>query len=258
MKKKLVFFDIDGTLLDHDKNLPLSTKLAIKNLQEVGVNVAIATGRAPFMFQELRRELGITSYISFNGQYVVYEGEVIYKNPLDSKLLPKLKEHANESNHPIVFMNESVMRSSVESHQYIHESMGSLKFEHPAYDPNFYTNREIFQALLFCTKEEEETYVSKYPAFHFIRWHDYSTDIIPLGGSKAEGIKKMMESIAIDRENVYAFGDGLNDAEMLDFVGTGIAMGNALDEIKKRADIVTKDVDNDGILHGLRLVGLLK
>ena len=55
---KIVFFDIDGTLLDHDKKLPNSTRVAIKQLQENGVFVAIATGRAPFMFESLRKELG--------------------------------------------------------------------------------------------------------------------------------------------------------------------------------------------------------
>ena len=79
---KIVFFDIDGTLLDHEKKLPASTKEAIKQLQDSGVFVAIATGRAPFMFESLREELGIDTFVSFNGQYVVFEGKVVYKNPL--------------------------------------------------------------------------------------------------------------------------------------------------------------------------------
>ena len=58
-------------------------------------------------------------------------------------------------------------------------------------------------------------------------------------------------------EDVYAFGDGLNDIEMLGTVGHGIAMGNALDEVKKHAEFVTKDVDDSGILYGLKHMGLL-
>ena len=73
--KKIVFFDIDGTLLDHEKNLPDSTKKAIKLLQDNGVFVAIATGRAPFMFTNLREELEIDSFVSFNGQFVVFENQ---------------------------------------------------------------------------------------------------------------------------------------------------------------------------------------
>ena len=84
-----------------------------------------------------------------------------------------------------------------------------------------------------------------------------STDILPNGGSKAEGIKKMLEILGIPREHVYAFGDALNDKEMLEFVGTGIAMGNAVQEIKDIADMVTKSVDQEGIKYGLEMVGLL-
>jgi len=82
VERKIIFFDIDGTLLDHDKKLPASTKKAVQLLKEQGHEVAIATGRAPFMFKDLREELDIQTYISFNGQYIVLNGEVLYKNPV--------------------------------------------------------------------------------------------------------------------------------------------------------------------------------
>lgn len=69
------FFDIDGTIYDEDKQVPASTKEAIAELQRRGHHVAIATGRASYMFEDLREELGIDSYVSLNGQYVVFEGK---------------------------------------------------------------------------------------------------------------------------------------------------------------------------------------
>ncbi len=75
MEQKVIFFDIDGTLLNHEKELPASTKESVFKLKEMGHIVAIATGRAPFMFADLRKELGIDTYVSFNGQYVVLNGE---------------------------------------------------------------------------------------------------------------------------------------------------------------------------------------
>ena len=104
--KKIVFFDIDGTLLDHEKKLPSSTKKAIHLLKENGVFVAIATGRAPFMFTSLRKELDIDSYVSFNGQYVVFENEVIYKNPLDHNEVETFLQDSTANGHPLIFMNE--------------------------------------------------------------------------------------------------------------------------------------------------------
>ncbi|MFF2446012.1 Cof-type HAD-IIB family hydrolase [Neobacillus sp. NPDC058068] len=255
--KKIVFFDIDGTLLDHEKSLPASTKKAIELLKENGTFIAIATGRAPFMFEGLREELGIDSYVSFNGQFVVFENEVVYENPLNEVELKRLHQRAEKSNHPIVFMNENTMKASVQHHSFIEQSLGSLNFSHPEKDSSFYVNRNIYQSLLFCEEREEEKYLADFPEFNYIRWHSYSVDVLPKGGSKAEGIKKMIERLGFDLKDVYAFGDGLNDLEMLKAVGTGVSMGNGVPEAKKLADFVTTDVDNDGIWNGLKELQLI-
>lgn len=258
MSKKMIFFDIDGTLLDEDKKLPSSTKEAIAQLKSAGHQVAIATGRAPFMYKELREELEIDTYVSFNGQYVVSGGEVIYKNPLQKETLRSLSEFANKSNHSLVFMDHENMRATVKYHPYIEESIGTLKIAHPEHDPQYHEDKEIYQTLLFCENQEERPYLDTFHQFQFIRWHRLSTDILPSGGSKARGIEVMIKHLGIDHDHVYAFGDGLNDIEMLSFVKNSVAMGNAHDSVQKVAKHITKHVDEDGILHGLQLVGLLK
>lgn len=253
--KKIVFFDIDGTLLDHEKAIPSTTKKAITKLKENGIYVAIATGRAPFMFESIREELGIESYVSYNGQYVVFEKEVIYENPLNQIELERLLAHSSEKKHPLVFMNEKTMKATVNHHRYIDLAIGSLNFALPDYDASFYKNKKIYQTLLFCENEEE--YIKNYPLFHFIRWHEYSVDVLPKGGSKAEGIKKMIERLGFDLADVYAFGDGLNDLEMLKAAGTSVAMGNGVPEAKELADYITTDVADDGIWNGLKELQLI-
>lgn len=255
--KKIVFFDIDGTLLDHEKMLPNSTKKAIKLLKENGVFVAIATGRAPFMFKGLREELEIDSFVSFNGQYVSFENEAIYENPLNSQELERFFQETKKNNHPLIFMNEKTMKASVRHHPFIEISMESLKLPHPGEDASFYVNRTLYQSLLFCENQEEKLYAEKYPHFDFIRWHRYSVDVIPHRGSKAAGIKKMVERLGFDLSDVYAFGDGLNDLEMLKTVGTGVAMGNGIPEAKELADFVTNDVSEGGIWNGLKELQLI-
>ncbi|MCT8137183.1 Cof-type HAD-IIB family hydrolase [Anaerobacillus sp. CMMVII] len=254
----MIFFDIDGTLLNEDKEIPSSTKEAIVELKKAGHQIAIATGRAPFMFEDLREELGIDTYVSFNGQYVVVGGEVIYKNPLHRETLKSLLEFAGENEHSLVFMDHENMRASTEYDPFIEESFGTLKFIHPEHDQTYMENREIYQTLLFCRDDMEKTYIDNFNKFQFVRWHPVSTDILPAGGSKANGIEKIITHLGIDKSLVYAFGDGLNDIEMLTFVENSVAMGNAHDEVKKVAKHVTKHVNEDGILHGLQLVGLLK
>lgn len=255
--KKIVFFDIDGTLLDHEKKLPASTKKAIKDLQDKGVFVAIATGRAPFMFEPLREELGIDSFVSFNGQFVVFENEVVYRNPLPRAELTRIHQQAENEQKAMVFMNDKTMKASVKGCERVTEALGTLRFPYPECSPEFYQENDIYQALLFTTVEEDQQIIHQYDDLHFIRWHEFSTDVLPAGGSKAEGIKRFIERTDFRMEDVYAFGDGLNDIEMLGTVGHGIAMGNALDEVKKHAEFVTKNVDDSGILYGLKHMGLL-
>lgn len=257
MDGKLIFFDIDGTLLDHDKKLPDSTIEAIEQLKQKGHYVAIATGRGPFMFKDICQQLSIDSFVSFNGQYVEWQGKTLFKNPIQAQALSELTEFALSREHPLVYMDVNTMRSSSDYHVHIAESLGSLNMDHPETDPQYFRGKDIYQTLVFCTEEEEAPYIEKFPELKFVRWHPFSTDVIPTGGSKANGIDKVIQKLGVDKEDVYAFGDYLNDIEMLEFVGTGIAMGNAPDLVKRAADYVTKDVDQDGILHGLLKVGLL-
>jgi Cof subfamily protein (haloacid dehalogenase superfamily) len=257
---KIVFFDIDGTLLTEEKEVCETTRDAIKKLKENNVHVAIATGRAPFMIKSLLDDLEIDTYVTYNGQYVVHNGNAVFRNPLKRELLQKLEENAHQNNHPMVFMDHLDMKANVASHDHITDSFGSLKMTAPSYAPNYYHDRDIYQALLFFDRKEENNfeYKSDFSDCHFIRWHDYSVDILPAGGSKAKGIEKLLEILNIKRENAYAFGDALNDLEMLEFVGTGVAMGNAMPEVKKVANFITKSHNDEGIYHGVKELGLIE
>lgn len=258
IQQRLIFFDIDGTLLDRNKQLPPSAKDAIFRLKQQGHEVAIATGRAPFMFTDLRKELGIRTYISYNGQYVVLDDEILHTRPLEIKPLLALTESAMHRGHPVVFMDHEDMKANMPEHPHIRESIDTLKISHfPDYDPHYYKGRDLYQSLLFCPEGEEKPYEVEFREFDFVRWHPLSVDILPRGGSKAEGIRKIVDELGFPLENIYAFGDGLNDLEMLSTVHHSVAMGNALDEIKAAAKYVTKSADDDGIYHGLKLVGLL-
>ncbi|MCC5911642.1 MAG: Cof-type HAD-IIB family hydrolase [Clostridiaceae bacterium] len=259
IEASIIFFDIDGTLLTQDKELPLSTKKAIFKLKELGHEIAIATGRAPFMFENLRKELQINTFVSYNGQYVVLNGKLLYANPLKISALEKLTEAALISNHPVVFMDHEDMKANVPSHPYIKESIDTLKIDlFPTHDPYYYKGREIYQTILFCQEGEEKQYQQEFQDFDFVRWHPVSVDVLPRGGSKAKGIEKIVEKLGFVKERQYAFGDGLNDIEMLTSVKNSVAMGNAEDNVKATARYVTKSVEDNGILHGLQMLGLIK
>ncbi|MFD3259296.1 Cof-type HAD-IIB family hydrolase [Paenibacillus lentus] len=255
--KKIIFFDIDGTLLDYRKRLPVSAKEAVHRLQELGHEVALATGRSPFMLQRVAEELRIDSYVGFNGQYVVMRGERIYTNPFQEEELGELSLFAASSGHPLVYLDEDSMRSSMMHHSYVEQCIASLEYEHPECDPEYYRGRPIYQTMLFCEEPEELQYRERFTGLDFVRWHPFSLDVLPGGGSKAGGIAQLIRRMGFEPEEAYAFGDNLNDMEMLQYVGHGIAMGNAPDCVKQIARYVTADVDRHGIASGLRMVGLL-
>ncbi|RXY99610.1 Cof-type HAD-IIB family hydrolase [Fictibacillus sp. S7] len=259
MRDKMVFFDIDGTLIDETTGMiPDSTKEALHKLRQNGVHTGIATGRAPFMFEHLLKELEMDSFISFNGSYVVFEGEVIYKTNLDVERLKQLEKLAVEAGHPLVFLDHTSATTNLEYAEVVYESTKHLLPEYPQFDQTYYHSNDVYQALLFCDEDFEQPYRTGYKGtFDFIRWHQHAIDVMPYGGSKAKGIEELLKRTTIHRENTFSFGDALNDIEMLQSSGMGIAMGNGRSEAKRAANYVTKPVGEDGIWHGLKYAGLI-
>src|SRR5690625_1479039 len=109
IKQKIVFFDLDGTILTDENTILESTKQAIKTLQDEGIYVAIATGRSPKMFSWILEELNIKSYVSLNGQHVVFEGKEIYTDPIKKDVLSRLTTFATEKEHSLTFCGTSDM-----------------------------------------------------------------------------------------------------------------------------------------------------
>src|SRR5699024_744656 len=165
MDKKIIFFDIDGTLLDHHKKLPFSTKESIKQLQERGHEVAIATGRAPFVFEDICKELQINTYVGLNGQYVVHDNEIIYKNRINLDQLDKLQEHSQAKAHPLLFINDKEWNVTMDNQPHVEEAIGSLKMgEQFTRHVADHSLSERFQAMLFCQQGEETYYENEFPA----------------------------------------------------------------------------------------------
>ncbi|WP_033541639.1 Cof-type HAD-IIB family hydrolase [Planococcus sp. CAU13] len=254
---KLLLLDIDGTLLNSKKELPASALEALQKARENGHELAIATGRAPFMITDLREKLDIHTFITFNGQYIVHDDRVIHTEALDSELLEKVVLFAEERDHPLVFMNSKKMISSIDYHPDIDESLKSLKFPHPETERNFHLDNDIYQSLVFCTEEEEAQYHEKFKEFSFVRWHRVSCDILPKGGSKASGIEKLIASTGHTIEDTIAFGDGLNDLQMMQVAGYSVALDNGHPETKKVASHVTAHVDEDGLAKAFAHLGLI-
>lgn len=250
--KKILFFDVDGTLYDSTKQLPASAKAALLEARNNGYELAIATGRAPFMIESLLDELDINTYVTFNGQYVVYQGEVVYANGVDKETLSQIVAFGQARNEPVVFLDDKQMIASVDDNDRVAESLNTLEFPYPNLDSSYYMQNDVYQTLIFIEEKDEELYQQKFPEVQFVRWHKYCCDILPKGGSKAAGIEKLLAKMNLTMEDAIAFGDGLNDVEMLEAVGVGVAMGNGHDKAKAVATHIADHVDADGLAKIMR------
>ncbi|PFN82320.1 hydrolase Cof [Bacillus sp. AFS076308] len=258
MKQPIVFFDIDGTLLDDKKVIPESTKKAVRQLQDKGIQTVIATGRVPKMFYWIQKELNIDSYVSMNGQYVVYKGKEVYSNPIKPSVLQSMSAITARNGHALAYCSHEDYKVSERNHPFIEASFDSLMMPYPEVDKEYYNELSIYQGHLYCGIEDAQQYIDLFPDFSFVKWHDVAYDILPRGASKAIGIRRLLEVLDMDEKSAFAFGDGLNDIEMLTTVGTGVAMGNAVPEAKAAADVITTSSSKNGILNGLIKVGLLE
>ncbi len=256
--KKIVFFDLDGTLMNEDKMISESTKQSLKALQDKDVHTVICTGRAPLMFKWLLEELSIDSYISMNGQHVVLEGKEIYSNPMKPEILQQLTELAENNGHGLTYSTFDSFVTNADTHPLVEECIGRLKIPYPPVDPKVYSHSDVNQVQIYSTPEELKEYKELFTDYSFVRWDVSSVDMLPTNASKAIGIEKMLEHMSIPVENSFAFGDGANDIQMIKMVGTGVAMDNAIPELKEVADLITASCSDDGIMKGLLEVGLLQ
>lgn len=254
---KILFFDVDGTLYDSEKKLPDSARKALFQARENGYEIAIATGRAPFMISSILEDLEIDTYVAFNGQYVVCKGEVIFTDGVPKNELKEIIEFGNQYNHPVVFLDEKQMIASVHNNEFILESLNTLRYPYPKIDPKFYENNAVYQTLIFMEEKDEPLYRNTFQNVRFVRWHPYSCDILPKHGSKARGIQYVIDKMNIPLKDTFGFGDGLNDIEMLQTVGTSIAMGNAHEQVKKVANVVADHVNNDGLAKVMKQLEII-
>lgn len=259
VQKKMIFFDIDGTLVNDQKIIPESTKLAIKELKKNGHEVAIATGRNLFMAQDIVDELDIDHYIVCNGAAGYLHNKLVYENPLDHSQLEKLIKVADLNNHDMIYETpETLRRRNEEADVSITTAMKSVGYGVPKYDADFYLHNSLVQCLLFYREDEKQFYENgQFSKFRFVRWHDSGVDVLPHDGSKANTVIRVALENGFKVEDTIAFGDGLNDLEMIEKVGTGVAMGNALESVKLRADKVTKSCNEDGIYIALKELNLI-
>lgn len=255
--KRIVFFDLDGTLLTSELKVAQSSIESIHSIRKHGVEPVIATGRTISEIGYILEATGIRSCVAMNGQYVIYDGELIYENPFDRNKVRALHLDAVKNGHEMAFYNADTITVTAKASELIAKNYERVGGAYPPVDDRLYLTKSIHLMLLFCEEGEESYYQEQFPYFQFVRNSPFGCDVYPAGTSKATGIERLLAHRNLPLEAAYAFGDGLNDLEMFQLVEHTVAMGNAVDRIKEMARHVTTSNNEDGIRNGLRLCGLL-
>ena len=246
MMKSLILFDIDGTLLQSEKNtIPESTIAAIYKLKEAGHDLGIATGRPLYLIDERLKALPFNVMIASNGQHIEYNGELIYENTIATDIVEDLIAHAKKTDTPIGLCSSTTYTVTHDT-EAVRESFRRVSMPMPAYLPTLHQTEGILLAWFFSS--DYESLSAQYAdRVRFVPWLEFGADILPLDASKAAGIKYLMTHLDSVPQRLITFGDGFNDIEMLQLADIGVVMGNAHDEVKKHGDFVTKHIDEDGI-----------
>lgn len=259
-KRLLFFFDIDGTIQsEEDGSIPVSAIESIKALREKGHMTFINTGRTAMIVDDKIRSIGFDGYVFGCGTEVILGTRKIFRKKTDPELCRVLANAVRSCNASPLYERSDAMFIDKDSR--ILPKMQELLDIYAKKGTHIQNISETdsFSFDKFVIWYDEKTDMSRFRrmiegSFTYIDRGYGFAEMVPVGCSKAMGMKKILTETGADPGDTVAFGDSLNDAEMLRFAGKGIAMGGAK-KLYPYADYVTRELKNHGIAFALRQNG---
>lgn len=249
---KIVFLDFDSTLYNHKKKeIPPSTIKALSEIQAKGIKAYIATGRSMHELEDFDlSKFHYDGIISFNGQTISdKDNQIIFSNPISGTLKNKLIELFNKKTVPLAIVTQEDTYIN-----FVNDNVIKIQNDISSKAPKISTmkDEDFFMASAYLSSKEMIDEVEKLKEFATVSyWTDKAVDIVTKNISKATGVNKVLDLYGIKKEESMSFGDGENDIQMFEATGMSVAMGNAFDIVKEKADYVTDDVDNDGVAKAI-------
>ena len=246
--KKLLLFDLDGTLLKTDKTISERTLATLDMCKSLGCLIGISTSRSEQNCHSFLEKLEPNILISSGGALIKYNNEYIYKNLFSngrtSELIKIIRTVCGD--------NVEITVDTIDRHYWNYKT--DPKQTDTSWGDSIWTDYNNFsdEALKICAEifDEKSSLLlgSKINDCDMVRFSDgYWYKITKKGATKENAIKIICDMCDIKLSDVIAFGDDYADIDMLKLSGVGIAMGNAINEVKKSADIIIGSNDDDGI-----------
>lgn len=255
---RLIAIDMDGTLLREDKTISEKTKEVIKRARRKNVKVVLATGRPVEGVKKYLEDLDLyhdDEYVlTFNGAIVkeICSNRIICKDTLNGSDLLHLYEISKKVGVNIhAFSKYGCITPRMNEYTELEGKINGINVYEIDYD-TINKNEEIIKVMMVDKPEILEKAIEKLPKeiyenYTIVRSAPYFLEFLSKTCNKGEGVKSLVESLKIKKEDVIAIGDAGNDIHMIEYAGLGIAMENAFDDVKKKADFITKSNEEDGV-----------
>lgn len=260
MKYKLLVLDVDGTLLNDEREISKRTLAALLKVQQMGVRIVLASGRPTYGLMPLAKTLELGNYggfvLSYNGCQIIkaQNGEILFERRINPEMLPYLEKKARKNGFAIFTYHDDTLITDSPDNEYIKNEalLNNLKIIR---EDEFSTAIDFApcKCMLVSDKEKaligleqhwEKRLAGTLDAF---RSEPYFLEVVPCGVNKANTLGALLEHLGVTREEVIAVGDGVCDVTMLQLAGMGVAMGHSQNSVKVCADYVTASNEEDGV-----------
>lgn len=250
---KLLLFDLDGTLLDNEKRISQRTLAALNACREKGVLIGISTSRSEQNSMTFLPELNPDILISSGGALVKKGREYLHKAEISAEETRKLIETARK----LCGGDCEITVDTVENHYWNYKI--DPKKQDQSWGDSIYTDFGDFSqpSLKICVEifdiKQAEALKAAFSELDCLRFSDGCWyKFTKADATKESAIQRICSACHITPMDITAFGDDFADIGMLKLCGLGVAMGNAIEEVKEIADVVIGRNDQDGIAQYLK------
>jgi Cof subfamily protein (haloacid dehalogenase superfamily) len=255
---KMVAIDLDGTLLDSKSKISKENIKAIEKCRDKGLKVVIASAKPPLIVGRLAKEMNLdTPQVSYSGALIIKDySNIVFELKIPKKECIEIINHCREWNKGLTIGVNNGLLYYEKEHPYLKIITDSgdkiAKVENIASE-EIISNTIMFSISAY-EKDGFEDYLRNVVKSDLIKIVRGSPESIIIFNSKADkflAVRKIMEMYDISREELLAIGDSHNDFEIIQFAGIGVSMGNGVEDLKKIADYIVPDNNNNGVAFAI-------